>query len=76
MTITLSLTPQQQESLTRLSGACGIDSDTFLLDIVSKALADLNRSGARPAEPVPSGAIRISEELAARLPERFWLGAE
>jgi hypothetical protein len=79
MTVTVSLTQEQEERLRGLCAERGIDSNALLFEIVRKALekpADSPDPGKRPESSREDGVIRFSGELRALLPEMFWLGVE
>jgi hypothetical protein len=78
MTVTLNLSPEQEEQLRREAGARGVEPPELLRQLVRDALAGLAGT-APPGLRVPglhAGHTRIADDFDAPLPESFWTGSE
>ena len=83
MTVTLELTPEQEERLRQRAEARDVQPGDLLKQIVDDSLtsepSDTRDGAVHKAAPVPGlfeGQIWMSDDFDEPLPDSFWLGEE
>jgi len=80
MTLTINLTPDQEDRLRREALNRGVDTDMLALQLLGRALNEIG--GEVPTLPkkrilgLHAGQIWIADDFDAPLPDSFWLGEE
>ena len=78
MTLTVNLTPDQEERLRREAAGRGLAADDLFQQILDQTLAQF--SPPAPQKPrvvgLHAGQWRIADDFDAPLPDSFWLGEE
>ncbi len=83
MTVTLELTPEQEQRLRERAQARGVELGDMLKQIVDASLSsdvrDTGQQAGQKTAPVPGlfeGQIWMSDDFDEPLPDSFWLGEE
>ena len=79
MTMTIALTPDQEERLRREAANRSLPTEALLQKLMDQTLASIGHSSRQPRERVlglHEGQIWIADDFDVPLPDSFWLGEE